>query len=104
MALERAKIERPSKSVMTVGLRGMGKTVLLDRIREDASANGTYALPVEAPENRPLASMHVRRTRTEALYLPAGVSLEAGFQSCEPLPASAARLHTQNKSQPERGQ
>ena len=33
IALERARIGRPAKSAMLVGLRGVGKTVLLDRIR-----------------------------------------------------------------------
>ena len=36
IALERTKIGRPSKSLLMVGLRGVGKTVLLDRFREDA--------------------------------------------------------------------
>ncbi len=38
IALERARIGRASKSLLMVGLRGVGKTVLLDRIREDADA------------------------------------------------------------------
>ena len=38
-----------------VGLRGVGKTVLLDRISEDAEANRVLALRIEAPEQRSLA-------------------------------------------------
>ena len=57
IALERTKIGRPSKSMLMVGLRGVGKTVLLDRIREDAEANGIYTLRIEAPENRSLPSI-----------------------------------------------
>ena len=34
-----------------VGLRGVGKTVLLDRMREEAEAAGTPTLLVEAPED-----------------------------------------------------
>ncbi len=33
IALERIKIGRHSKSVLMVGLRGVGKTVLLDKMR-----------------------------------------------------------------------
>lgn len=57
IALARTKIGRPSKSMLMVGLRGVGKTVLLDRIREDAEANGIYTLRIEAPENRSLPSI-----------------------------------------------
>ena len=32
IALERTRIGRPSKSLLMIGLRGVGKTVLLDRI------------------------------------------------------------------------
>lgn len=69
IALERTKIGRPSKSVMMVGLRGVGKTVLLDRIWEEASANGVYALRIEAPENRSLASLLAPQLRSALLKL-----------------------------------
>jgi hypothetical protein len=36
IALERIRAGRHTKSIMMVGLRGVGKTVLLDRLREDA--------------------------------------------------------------------
>ncbi len=49
IALERTRIGRPNKSMMMIGLRGVGKTVLLDRIRECAEAEGIYALQIEAP-------------------------------------------------------
>ena len=39
-----------------VGLRGVGKTVLLNLIREEAEASDIYALPIEAPENQSLPS------------------------------------------------
>lgn len=34
VAIARVRIGRPTKSVLMVGLRGVGKIVLLDRIRE----------------------------------------------------------------------
>jgi hypothetical protein len=36
VAIERVRGGRPTKSVLMVGLRGVGKTVLLDRMRDDA--------------------------------------------------------------------
>ena len=42
-ALERIKVGQFSKSLLLDGLRGVGKTVLLDRIRETAEASGIYA-------------------------------------------------------------
>ena len=50
IALQRAMIGRPGKSIIMVGLRGVGKTVLLDRILDDAEAIGVRALRIEAPE------------------------------------------------------
>ena len=69
IALERARIGRPSKSVLMVGLRGVGKTVLLDRIRQDAEAGGIYALGIEASENRSLPSILAPQLRTALLKL-----------------------------------
>ena len=67
--LGRALIGRPSKNLLLVGLRGVGKTVLLDRIREDAEADGMYTLRIEAPENRSLPSMLAPQMRTALLKL-----------------------------------
>ena len=69
IALERARIGRPSKSLLMVGLRGVGKTVLLDRIREDAEARGVCALRVEAPENRSLPAILAPQLRVALLKL-----------------------------------
>ena len=69
IAIERARLGRPTKSLLLVGLRGVGKTVLLDRIREDAEVRGIYALRVEAPENRSLPSILAPQLRTELLRL-----------------------------------
>ena len=69
IALARTRIGRPSKSTLMVGLRGVGKTVLLDRIREDAEAQGMYALSVEAPETRSLPSILAPQLRQALLRL-----------------------------------
>ena len=40
IAIARVRIGNPAQSVMMIGLRGVGKTVLLDRMRDDAEASG----------------------------------------------------------------
>jgi Cdc6-like AAA superfamily ATPase len=68
-ALERARIGRPAKSAMLVGLRGVGKTVLLDRVREDAEAVGIHTVRIEAPEGRSLPSLLAPQLRQALLRL-----------------------------------
>ncbi len=69
IALERIRIQNPAKSVLMVGLRGVGKTVLLDRAREDAEAAGFHTVRVEAPEGRSLPAMLAPELRTALLRL-----------------------------------
>jgi len=69
IALERTRIGRPSKSILMVGLRGVGKTVLLDRMREDAEAKGINTLRVEAPESRSLPAILAPQIRQALLRL-----------------------------------
>jgi len=69
IALERARIGRPAKSVMLVGLRGAGKTVLLDRMRDDAEAAGIHTLRLEAPEGRSLPALLAPQLRQALLRL-----------------------------------
>ena len=57
IALERVRAGRPTKSILMVGLRGVGKTVLLDKLRDDAAASGMETIRVEAPENRSLPAI-----------------------------------------------
>ena len=71
VALQRAMIGRPGKSIIMVGLRGVGKTVLLDRILDDAEARGVRALRIEAPEDRSLPSMLAPQLRSAMLRLSA---------------------------------
>lgn len=69
VALERAKIGRSAKSAMLVGLRGVGKTVLLDRVREDAEAAGIHTVRIEAPEGRSLPALLAPQLRQALLRL-----------------------------------
>jgi hypothetical protein len=54
-----------------VGLRGVGKTVLLDRMREGAEANGLHTVRVEAPEQRSLPALLAPQLRVALLRLSA---------------------------------
>ncbi len=69
IALERNRIGRPAKSVLMVGLRGVGKTVLLDRMRDDAEGCGIQTLRIEAPEGRSLPAILAPELRRALLRL-----------------------------------
>jgi hypothetical protein len=69
VTLERVRRGMPSKSVLMVGLRGVGKTVLLDRMREDAEAAGLHTVRAEAPEGRSLPALLAPQLRLALLRL-----------------------------------
>ena len=69
IALARIRLGRPTKSVLMVGLRGVGKTVLLDCMREDAEASGIQTVFVEAPESRSLPGILAPQLRQALLRL-----------------------------------
>ncbi|MBT8043901.1 MAG: AAA family ATPase [Verrucomicrobiae bacterium] len=69
ITIERVKIGRQAKSLMMIGLRGVGKTVLLDRMRLDAEANGSLCLRMEAPEGRSLPALLAPQVRQVLLRL-----------------------------------
>jgi len=89
--LQRLRLGRPSKSVMLVGLRGVGKTVLLDQMRKDAEAAGINTVRIEAPENRSLpallapslrlALLHLSKKEAARDYAIRGLRALAGFAS-----------------------
>jgi hypothetical protein len=64
IALQRKLANRPDKSVILVGLRGVGKTVLLNRIDEDARHLGFRTAMIEVSENKPLPQVLVPMLRT----------------------------------------
>lgn len=69
IALERVRAGKQAKSILIVGLRGVGKTVLLDRMRDDAEASGIQTLRVEAPESRSLPAILAPQLRQALLRL-----------------------------------
>jgi len=69
VALERVRRGLPTKSILMVGLRGVGKTVLLDRMREDAESARLHTVRIEAPENRSLPALLAPQLRIALLRL-----------------------------------
>ena len=69
VALARARLGRPAKSAMLVGLRGVGKTVLLDRVRNGAESSGIHTVRIEAPEGRSLPALLAPQLRQALLRL-----------------------------------
>ena len=62
--LGRVRLKRPEKSILMTGLRGVGKTVLLNEIERLAIAEGYHTILVEAHEEKHLAMLlvpHLRR-------------------------------------------
>lgn len=69
VAIGRVRIGNPAKSMILVGLRGVGKTVLLEQMRQDAERYGVHTLRLEAPENRSLPALLSPQLRLALLKL-----------------------------------
>lgn len=69
VSIERVRRGLASKSVLMVGLRGVGKTVLLDRMRDDAEAANVHTIRIEAPEGRSLPALLAPQLRLALLRL-----------------------------------
>ncbi len=67
--VRRAAAGRPGKSVMPIGLRGVGKTVLLNRFAEIAEQEGLDVGFIEAPESGDFRELLARRLRKVLLAL-----------------------------------
>jgi hypothetical protein len=80
VALARIQQGKQAKSVLMVGLRGVGKTVLLDQIRKDAEGTGIYALRIEAPENKSLPALLAPQLRQTLLRLSGVQAAKDGAQ------------------------
>jgi hypothetical protein len=53
----RVKLRRPEKSMLLTGLRGVGKTVLLNEIERAAKADDYHTITIEAYEDKPLGPL-----------------------------------------------
>lgn len=69
LSIGRLRRGRAAKSVLMVGLRGVGKTVLLDRMRQDAERSGALTVRIEAPEGRSLPALLAPHLRLALLKL-----------------------------------
>ena len=59
IAVQRALLGKPNRSQMLLGLRGVGKTVLLNKIEEIAERSGHITSFIEAPEGKSLSELLV---------------------------------------------
>lgn len=69
IALDRIRLGRAARSFVFYGLRGVGKTVLLNRIRDEADTRGFATVHIEAPEGRSLPSILAPNLRALLLKL-----------------------------------
>jgi hypothetical protein len=72
IALRRTLAGRPGKSVMPIGLRGVGKTVLLNRFEQLARDSGLQTGFMEAPETGEFKRLLVARLRSILVGLDQG--------------------------------
>lgn len=79
IALDRIKAARPARSFILYGLRGVGKTVLLNKIRREAEAAGLATVEIEAPEDRSLPGILAAPLRATLLRLSRGDAARAAL-------------------------
>ena len=72
VALRRTVAGRPGKSIMPIGLRGVGKTVLLNRFDQMAQEEGLARAFIEAPESGDFEHLLAARLRSILLELDRG--------------------------------
>ncbi|MCB9372692.1 MAG: ATP-binding protein [Microthrixaceae bacterium] len=77
VTVRRALARRPGKSSMPIGLRGVGKTVLLNRFSEIAAREGLRVAYIEAPETSDFRTLLATRLRKLLLELDAGPARRA---------------------------
>jgi hypothetical protein len=91
ICIERLRIGRHSNAQLLVGLRGVGKTVLLERLLFDAEQQGAITVHLEAPEVKSLpaslalslrvALLRMNRTQAAKDAVVRGLRALAGFVS-----------------------
>jgi hypothetical protein len=79
IAIDRIRAGRAARSLILHGLRGVGKTVLLNRIDTDAEARGFATVQVEAPEQRSLPALLLPVLRMALLQLDRGRRMRANL-------------------------
>lgn len=67
--IQRLKHGKPERGYLLIGLRGVGKTVLLEQVRRNVANFGCESIRIEAPENRSLPSLIAPALRETLLRL-----------------------------------
>ncbi|HEU5280616.1 MAG TPA: ATP-binding protein [Gammaproteobacteria bacterium] len=85
IAIQRIAAGKSARGVVLTGLRGVGKTVLLNRIRLEAETKNIITVRMEVPEGRSLPSLLAPALKSAILKLQGGRSasdlLKRGFQA-----------------------
>lgn len=76
IALDRIKAGRPTRGFILYGLRGVGKTVLLNKIALEAESKNLYVVRIESPEDRSLPAILVPTLRSTLLKISKGEALK----------------------------
>lgn len=93
VSIARLNSGRAAKNTLLVGLRGVGKTVLLERIRKDEEALGCLTIPAEISERKSLPATLAPQLRSALLELSRTESArDAAFRGLGALAAFAKRL------------
>src|SRR5215472_10771689 len=111
VALDRIRAGRAARSLILHGLRGVGKTVLLNRIETEAEARGFATVQVEAPEGRSLPAILIPVLRMALLRLDRGRRMRANLAKAGRALAGLAKalrvkykdIEVSTDFQPERG-
>jgi len=92
VSIRRASSGSPGKSVMCVGLRGVGKTVLLNRFQEIAANEGFHVAFLEAPESGEFKVLLALQLRKIFLVLDRGPAKKAVLAALRTLKAFTYQL------------
>jgi len=92
LAARRALSGRPGKSLMPIGLRGVGKTVLVNRFCEIAEDEGFSVGFIEAPETGDFRTLLAVRLRRVLLGLDQGATRRAALKALRALKSFSLQL------------
>src|SRR5260370_11018112 len=81
ISLDRIRAGRAARSFVLYGLRGVGKTVLWNRIQRDADARGFVTAKMEAPEGRSLPALLAPNLRSLLLRISRGEAIRTNTLS-----------------------
>lgn len=80
VALDRIRAGRAARSFIYHGLRGVGKTVLLNRVRQSAESTGITCVQIEAPEDRSLPAVISPTLRAALIKMSKGKQIRTALE------------------------